>query len=336
MIRMSLSITVLIAVFLGACSPDSPKLVPAPDLTVEKVVKDNDYQVFDPKVDILFVVDNSGSMDSHQKDISTNVGRFVAAFFNRVSIDYHIGVVSTDMDQTFNGKCCGRLIGDPTFIQSNTVNPAVDLAGRLLLGTNGSGTEKLFDPVLAALSAPIESTINKGFLRPEAHLAVIFITDAEDQSQGAGTALYDFLVKLKGKREKVLAYGAIIPSGIPNDVCPRDDYSTEPHRIEQFLSLTINKGKNEFNLCAADFGDKLAQVAQDLAKQVSNTIYLNRAPVIKTLKVTYGTQLIANDPLTGWTFDPSLNALFLGDNLSLDPNQPVGSKIKVDFDAASY
>jgi hypothetical protein len=332
---IKVSTVLALSLVLASCSPDSPKLQPHPKLITEKVVKDNDYNVVDPKVDILFVVDNSGSMDTHQKNLSANVGRFISAFFNRVSIDYHIGVLSSDMDQSFTGKCCGRLIGTPSFIDTTTPTPTTELSSRLILGTNGSGTERMFDPVMAALSAPLDTTVNQGFLRSNAHLAVIFITDAEDQSTGAGLALYNYLVKLKGRREKVLAYGAIVPSGAPSE-CSRDEYGKEPRIIEQFLALPFNKGGNIFSLCSLDFGDKLAKVAEDLAKQVSNTIYLNRAPVLSTVKVFFGTQEIPSHPDFGWSYDANLNAIFLGDNLKLDENQPPGTKIRVDFEAASY
>lgn len=326
----------MLSLVISSCSPDSPKMQAVPDLTNEKVVKDNDYMVRDPKVDILFVVDSSGSMDGHQKNLAANVGRFISAFFNRVTIDYHIGVLSTDMDFGFSSKCCGRLLGDPAFIDKSTPSPGTDLAARLIVGTNGSGVERSFDPVIAALSSPLDTTANVGFLRPDAHLAVIFITDAEDQSKNSGIALYDHLLKLKGKREKILAYGAVIPSGYNDSVCGRDEYGKEPRLIEQFLTMTINKGNNIFNLCAHDFGDKLAKVAEDLAKQVSNTIYLSRAPIISTIRVFFGTQEIPSDPIYGWSFDAELNAIYLGSKIELDPTQPDGTKIRVDFEAASY
>lgn len=324
--------------FLISCSPESSKLLARPDLTKLNVTKTDDYFVLDPKLDILFVVDDSGSMAGHQANLSANIDRFVKVFFQRVTIDYHVGVISTTSDPDSSGpKCCGRLVGKPLFIDRDTPNGTKNLAGRLVLGTGGSGREKMFDPVVEALTEPNISTINQGFLRPDAHLAIIFITDAEDQSQNTSVSeFYDLLMKIKGKREKILAYGAIIPSGQSQSGCGRDEMDTPPQLIEQFLALTVNKGKNIFNLCAADFGDNLAQVAEDLAAQVSNTIYLNRAPIPNTIKVKFGTQEILNDTETGWTFDANLNAIYLGNKLALDPNQALGTKIRVDFKATNY
>src|SRR5690349_494813 len=80
-----------------SCSPKNPKAHIIPDNTEEKVVQDN-TQVFDPKVDILFVVDNSGSMGTHQQNLSANVSKFTQAFIKGSILDYNIGIVTTDMD----------------------------------------------------------------------------------------------------------------------------------------------------------------------------------------------------------------------------------------------
>ena len=92
-----LSIISLLALSISSCSPTSPKLQALPDPEV-KTYNKGSFGIRDPKVDILFVVDDSGSMSNHQTNLSSNIGRFLEAFFGRVSIDYHIGVVSTDMD----------------------------------------------------------------------------------------------------------------------------------------------------------------------------------------------------------------------------------------------
>lgn len=340
MIKLTLILTAIM--FIMSCSPVSPKMIPKaiPPEQLSKIGTDKDEEFIygDPKVDILFVVDNSGSMDSHQKNLSTNVGRFIAEFFKGVGVDYHIGVLSTDMDSSYaQDKCCGHLVGTPAFIDKNTTAGSLTLASRLLLGVNGSGTEKSFDPIIEALSPALETTLNKGFLRKKAFLAVIFITDAEDQSKANSRELYDFLLGLKGnKDEMLLGFGAIIPSGATGQGCERDDSSMPPVSIEAFLGQVSNRGKNIFSLCAPDFGDKLAQIGFNLSKLVSKTIFLNRAPVINTLVVSFGTQIIPNEPRTGWTYDPKQNAIYLGDDSILDPNQPPDTKIRVDFEPASY
>ena len=54
-------------------------------------------QITSPEVDVLWVVDNSCSMSEEQEAIASNFPQFMEYFLDS-SLDYHIGVVSTDMD----------------------------------------------------------------------------------------------------------------------------------------------------------------------------------------------------------------------------------------------
>ena len=159
---------------LVGCSPSVPKLVAQPVVVQDKIETNTDVQVFNPKVDILFVIDNSYSMDEHQNNLISNLNRFAAAFSKNVQIDYHVGVLSTDMNAFARKNCCGRLIGTIPYVERGTLNGQAVLARNLRIGTDGDGYEKSFDPVIAALTQPNIDTYNKGFYRQDAHVAVIF------------------------------------------------------------------------------------------------------------------------------------------------------------------
>ncbi|MFP5520658.1 MAG: vWA domain-containing protein [Bdellovibrionia bacterium] len=321
----------LLAMSMVSCSPDVPKLKPRPEVRNDKVTADTGTFVFTPEVDILFVVDSSGSMSTHQDNLANNIDIFVRNFTNSIQIDYNVGVVTTDMSSSRYG---GRLQGAFKFITPRTPNGLSEMAANLVVGTNGSWEEMSFDPAAAALSQPLVDTWNLGFYRQSAHLAVIFITDAEDQSRMYDPqAFYNFLVNLKGFKEKVLGYGVIVPSSAGMS-CERDE-NVRPARIESFLGMTINAGKNVMSLCDPDFGTRLSDISKDISKYVGGVIYLNRAPIIETIEVRYGTQIIPNGYGKGWVFDPRKNAIILGDEIEWLP-QPLGTKIQVNFSAAQF
>lgn len=330
-----LSILGILALLLGAsCSPQTPPGYLVPYLPEEKVVQDN-TEVYDPKVDILFVVDNSGSMGVHQKNLSTNVNKFVSTFTKTSVLDYNIGVVTTDMDSNY-GPCCGRLNGRlHRFVNKLTPDANRQLENNLLVGTGGNWEEMSFDPVVAALSPPNVTGHNAGFYRQDASLVVIFLTDAEDQSRDYDPQnFYKFLVDLKkGNADKVLSYGAIVPT---NDTthCNRDEM-TAPRRIEDFLGLVVNKGNNIMNLCDPDYGTQLANMAKDIVDKVGSVIYLNRPPDIKSIRVSYGSIYLPSDIDYGWSFDPKKNAIKLGSKIDW-ASQPAGSRVKVFYNAAKY
>lgn len=322
---------------VASCSPDTPNAFLIPSLTEEKVVQEN-TQVFDPQVDILFVVDNSGSMSTHQRNLSTNVNKFTSTFIRSSVLDYNIGVVTTDMDGRSwggNKECCGKLVGSVRIVNKNTLNGDQVLAANLAVGINGSSWEKSFDPVAAALSVPLLTGHNAGFYRQASSLVVIFLTDAEDQSDNTDAAgLYRFLVNLKGgNADKVLAYGVLVPSNNTMD-CDRDQSRDTPDRIEDFLSMVVNNKNNIMNICDPDYGTRLANMAKDIVDKVGNIIYLDRPPDIKSIRVTYGTADLPMDYEKGWSFDPKKNAILLGGKINWS-SQPSGSGVKVFYSAAT-
>ena len=72
----------------------------------------------DQKSDVLFVVDSSGSMAEEQQKLTTNFPYFFEYLVTQ-GVDYHIGVVSTDMDDE-NAKGKLREIDGYTYIDLNT------------------------------------------------------------------------------------------------------------------------------------------------------------------------------------------------------------------------
>src|SRR4051794_9315310 len=63
----------------------------APEVRVDAIT-----QVTIPAVDVLWVIDNSCSMSEEQEALRSNFADFMA-YFSDSGLDYHVGVVSTDM-----------------------------------------------------------------------------------------------------------------------------------------------------------------------------------------------------------------------------------------------
>ncbi|MBX9767239.1 MAG: hypothetical protein K2X47_08210 [Bdellovibrionales bacterium] len=319
---------------MAGCYAKAPKLerIEPP----KELSKLQDFTTVAPRVDILFVVDDSGSMGSYQASLSSNFDLFLNEFGKNTLIDYHIGVISTSADGFSTGgtsKCSptakieGCLIGDPTFVDWNTPNGTTLIKDRIMVGVNGSATEKIFDPVKLALTEPNLSGWNNGFLRPEAYLAVIFITDAEDQSMMSDSDFISFLKNLKGGDEnRILSYGALVSVPDPANNCTQD--SGDPKKLE----YVINTFKGTFySLCDPDYGPKLAKIAENLKFRVTNTIYLDQRPKVSTLRVDFGSESIPNDPIEGWTYVPSINAVVFGRKVDWS-QQPDGTQIQVKFE----
>lgn len=319
-----------------SCTNADPKLIPPehvqPPTEPPQETEKGSVRTLSSPVDILFVIDDSGSMLSHQRNLSKNVGNFVAEFFKAGVTDYQIGVITTSTSycDSWSGNCWytwgdGKLMGSPSFITASTPDGLNILSRKMLVGTSGNGEEMIFTPIKLAFSEPNLSGLNAGFLRPDAHLAIVIITDTEDQSKINAKDIHNFLLDLKPNHpDKILTYAAMIPTKytIP---CPRDDGN--PTRIEEFMSLTNGQ---TFGICDADFGAKIAAMGADLARRTMRYLMFSRKPVESSIRVRWGTQEILRDPDTGWTYDPDRIALRFGPKLVWS-KQPPGTQVEVDF-----
>jgi hypothetical protein len=144
------------------------------------------------KVDVLWVIDNSGSMAPKQSKVQADFQSFITKLTqptaNAEIVDYHIGVVTTDTyDPTESGKLQnpGHLshpwIGNMDTCQT-PCDPVAAFSTLANVGTLGTGDEKGMLAAEMALTAPLVNTANAGFLRPDASLAIIMVSDEDDSS----------------------------------------------------------------------------------------------------------------------------------------------------------
>ncbi len=180
------------------------------------------------KIDLLFMVDNSPSMTSAQENLRANFPRFmdVLKALPEGLPDLHLAVVSSDMGIGNNDiPGCNAVAGDngsfhfavgvsplntctatnlnpdATFIASTGGNnPQNNFTGDITavfqciapLGANGCGFEQQLRSVTRALGADgfAPPQHNQGFLRPEAYLGIVLLTD-EDDCSAINNSFYD-------------------------------------------------------------------------------------------------------------------------------------------------
>ncbi len=182
------------------------------------------------EVDVLFVIDNSGSMGTAQQQLQEGSEALVSAL-EASGLDYRVGVTSTDNgnywcrgsgvgtphnghlvfptscrqrqdDFYFSGtdtdvfeaacseRCAAEQIpmaeGAPPWLSPNTIgniDMADALACSLPLGINGCGFEQPLESMFRSVAlSDSAGTAESGFIRPDAHLVVVFVTDEVDCS----------------------------------------------------------------------------------------------------------------------------------------------------------
>ncbi|MBC7419302.1 MAG: VWA domain-containing protein [Bdellovibrio sp.] len=284
-----------------------------------KITLEVEVNTLNIQTDLLFVVDNSGSMTNHQRNLASNINKLVSQLNN---YDLHAAVVTADMD-SFPGPLTGGKLVNGYVSNSDSYYLQKLEQNILSVGTNGSGIERHFDSILAALANNID------FLRPNAHLAIVLLTDAEDQSK---ITTADFVTSLKGRKSATtsITFNTIlVPSGEMK--CERDTSMETPLKIEDAVKIL---GGATLNICE-NFGAQIQDIGQFIGQKGSYFNRIIQLPLvpssINTVKVTYGnTELVIGDLNFGWVYDSKLNTILIGQ--LFDPTtQPSNTKLYIEF-----
>lgn len=288
-------------------------------------------------LDILFVIDDSGSMSTHQQNLLKNVSSLVNASL-KSGVDLHAGVITTSVHDApyqpkpgyFHG---GRLLGITNKVaKTSDGNFEQVLTENLKIGMQiyGSGTEAPFEAVRLALSEPLLSSENAGFLRPHAGLAVFLLTDADDQSEDPVATYVEFLRQLK--QNAVTFHAAYIPTVHvvdPGATCNRNGEDV-PVRIEEVLTAFGTLGES-VNLCDSDYSTRLGTIGSNYEMIGVRSVQFKLPAKISTIKVAYGSAvLVAGDLLKGWVYDSAKLQLQLGRHVDWR-SQPVGTKLVIEY-----
>ncbi|MBK8214699.1 MAG: hypothetical protein IPK71_13250 [Myxococcales bacterium] len=190
------------------------------------------------KMDVVFVVDDSGSMAGAQAKLKANFPRMVDtlnAYKTKGgdNLDYRLAVTSTDTsrsDFTRGGR--GGFVtvpatscdpgGTRAWLERSDANVANAFGCRAGLGTAGSATEKPIDGLVMSLTDRAADQ-NKTFLRDDALLAFFVLTDEEDSSSNTPQQAIQKLDQIKKVRGRWA--GAVI-SGQKSGSCTTGSGST--------------------------------------------------------------------------------------------------------------
>ncbi len=253
---------------------DPPRIERNDDIPGQSIYRLKDLGL-DNKVEVLFVIDNSGSMDSIQQNVINNARLFMDEFIVQRHIDWKLGIISTDKSESpFLGFDTSFSSKDIDYNSESSIQEAIGVFqdGVRALGTNGSPSEYVFYSANRAISTYNSPNNTKpDFIRSGSHLAVIMISDEEEQSEDDFGGAFEPLSFLNGLRSYVSAnrnirfYGAL--NLVDLDEC---EGSTWGERYEGSPYETIINATNGFiiSACTSDFGTRLADISKDIASMV--------------------------------------------------------------------
>lgn len=303
----------------------------------DPVNEDRFTQLETPEVDILFVIDNSCSMSDEQASLGANFTSFIN-FADAQGLDYQIAVVSTDvsgcpgnaspqrptaLDQ---GQCGYFADGDGDASQVNadwrmitpTEQPSPEAAFGAIVtqGINGAGVEEGLEAAYRALSSPLITGWNGGFLRQDAYLALIFVSDEEDQSPQTVDFYSNYFQNIKGFRNTQLfsASAIVNPS---SGACGGGGSNIGARYIE----VANRTGGITESICTQDWSTSLQNLGLSVFGYKSK-FFLSNQPVAGTVEVLVssevgGTPVVVapRDMGSGqvrWTYDVASNSVNFG------------------------
>ncbi len=286
----------------NAMNPVVPVAVPLRGAgDVSPTVTDRFTQVPTPEADILFVVDNSCSMSEEQASLGRNLQSFLT-YAQTAMVDYHISVITTDVDVGTRGQFVRT--GGAAIITPQTPNASQVFQRNTAIGTGGSSNECGLEAAYLALTDPNLSNQNAGFLRQDAALAVIVVSDEEDFSSRQVSFYENFFRNLKGfQNQSQFSFSSI--------VTPAGGCVSGASAGLRYIQVSQATGGVIESICTVNWGNTLSNIGLNTFG-LRSRFNLTAQPVPSTIAVTVNGQAtpsITAGGVTQWRYDGTNNSV---------------------------
>ncbi|NOZ87774.1 MAG: VWA domain-containing protein, partial [Deltaproteobacteria bacterium] len=279
-------------------------------------------QLEDGAADVLFVVDNTGSMSDDQQALALNFPSFIKRA-ETLDVTFQIGVTTTDVDE---GGEKGALVAkddNPKIITQDTPDLEKVFGENVQVGTHGSGIEQGLEAARLALGPnlliPLEEGGNKGFVRDDAKLAVIVVSDEDD---GSPMSLDDYAESFRPIKGTLAGEKFTFHAIVATD----EDCGTIGKR---YIDMAKASDGTSQNLCD-DWSSTLENIA-DKIFTLPREFRLSHEPIEDTIKVEVnGSQVEPGNGDKGWIYIGRIRSIVFGK----DDIPPAGAEIRVIYEAA--
>jgi hypothetical protein len=289
-----------------------------------------------PKVDVLFVVDDSGSMADDQVLLKQELPNLVAEAASWGQ-DYHMAVTTTDPLLV-----SGRFKGVPSWV-NDTVDTSV-FADNLLVGTGGHWEEmglngawmafsgnNVASTSITCINAPNAcpsglwcqegfcSGPNVGFLREDADLVILLISDEEDSSPETTDWYIEHFASLKDPQT---GYGVKVHALVHDDQCLGAGYGTKGTR---YIEVVKQFDGYVGSLCTSNFTAEFDAIAEKTFG-LKDQFYPSLPPDPATIVI----RVDGAPCTTGWEWNSETKAIVFDIDGACFPNY--GEQVEIEYD----
>ena len=232
-------------------------------------------------IDILWVIDRSGSMNTHQTRVLDGISAMMAAL---PTTNWRLAIISADSNYSVNNNVFPLVPGD------------TDADAEAVYNNLGSPPrEEGFD---AAYEYMVNNTYAQTWMRYDAALLIVFVSDEEEQGTQFSTPS-DFVNWYSSQRSSVFL-ASIVNLDPATSLCNSSAYNNGDRYMEatNLLSGTV------VDICSEDWTPGVSDATIEL-EPVIETI-LTHLPVEETISVFVDGNLY--DPSL-WYYEPSSNSV---------------------------
>jgi len=207
-------------------------------------------------VDILWVIDPSGSMVNDRPQVIAGIGDMITAL---PLTDWRLAIIPTDPNRA-------KLIQQFPLIPGDT---SVEAESQLATTINGH-LEEGYNGVYAYIT---ENNYSSTWMREDAALLIVFVSDEDDQSDTNFTTPHDFVAWIQTVREYVFL-SSIVQMGPTDTLCNPAAAQNEGKR---YMDATNAVGGKIIDICDEDW----SQGVSDASNQITQYEYweLTRIPL---------------------------------------------------------
>ncbi len=245
------------------------------------------------KVDIVFIIDNSGSMGYEQSSMAARMSSMVQQL---QGLDWRVGIITTDGRNTVSwgdGKLL-PLSAMPTRFSTtkyvlDSSEVSVEEAQRIIGATLqrpevGSGTEQPIRGLYRFIEQANDTNVSSpasGFFREGAHFTSIVISDEDESATTLMNQPSELIAKIQNtwNSQKNFVFHAIIAK--PDDAsCANKEGNGSGAILKQMAELSgvaSRGGAIIGSVCATDYGSQLAGIGQSIV-EMRQTFTLTCAP----------------------------------------------------------
>jgi hypothetical protein len=233
-------------------------------------------------IDIIWLIDRSGSMGTFSNDVILGI----EAMMNALPVGgWRLGIATTSRYQTIQ-------VADFPLVPGDTVQDAWDTFNAL----NANGLEAGFDAIIGYID---HNTYNPTWLRPDAGLLVVFVSDEAEQSNYYINGVQEFINWYQTQRNSVFL-ASIVNVPAPESVClhPPHAYNVG----DDYIEATNYFGGVIVDICSEDWSPGVQEATAQV--QPYEEWELTYTPIEDTLIV-----FVDFVEFLDWTYNSATNSV---------------------------